>query len=216
MRFALLLLSLVSASALGADANTPHPHQGIVAPYEGVPPTPNLDAEDLAKLTAGEAVQKQFKGGSGGRGMAIQDIHAPVDVVWGRIMDYASYPEMVDNVKLCEVYAQSEERVKVRFILSAMMMNVEYFIDHSVDKDRGYMTWKLDYSRDSDLDDSVGMWVVQPIPERPGWTRVFYSVEVRLKGWLPGAIEDMIAKKGLTKATEWVKRESELKAGATQ
>ena len=42
---------------------------------------------------------------------------------------------------------------------------------------------------------------------------MYYSVEVRLRGWVPGAVENMVAKSGLTKATAWVKAESQMQAG---
>ena len=53
----------------------------------------------------------------------------------------------------------------------------------------------------------------EAIEGKPGWTRVFYSVEVKLRGWIPAAVENMIAKQGLPKATAWVKLESEKAAG---
>ena len=94
-----------------------------------------------------------------------------------------------------------------------MWMEIEYFIDHTYDANAGWLTWTLDYSRQSDLDDSVGYWRVEPVPGKDGWSRVYYSVDVRVKGWVPGPIETLITKKGLMKATEWLKRESEAKAG---
>jgi len=156
---------------------------------------------------------KQVQEGSGGRGIAIQDVHASPEVIWAKINDFPNYPGMVDNVKSCTVYEKTDDHIKVGFVISAVMMNVEYYIDHVYHPSEGYMTWTLDYLRESDLDDSVGFWRVEPIPNKPGWTRLFYSVEVRLKGWVPGIVEDMIAKKGLPKATGWVKRESEKAAG---
>lgn len=209
-----LLLLLIASPALAADATQPHPHQGVVEPYEGEPPVPELTADDKAKLAEGKAVLKQSKrGDDGGRGVAVQDVHAPPEVVWSKITDYPRYPDWVDGVYETEVYASDGDTIDVRFIIGAMMVRVEYFVHHVYQPDEGYMTWTLDYSRESDLDDSVGFWRVMPHPDQPGWSRVFYSVEVRLKGWVPGFIESMLAKNGLTQATAWVKRESEKAAG---
>jgi ribosome-associated toxin RatA of RatAB toxin-antitoxin module len=213
MKTLLIALFLATSQAHAASTDKPHPHQGIVEAYSGKPEKPTLSTEDLAKLAEGKSVMTQLKSGEGGRGMAIQDIHADPATIWSKITDYKSYPGMVDNVKECEVYSQEGDRIKARFILSAALISVEYYIDHVYKPDEGYMTWTLDYSRQSDLDDSVGMWVVEALPEKPGWSRVYYSVDVRLKGWIPGAIENIIAKQGLNKATEWVKRESEAAAG---
>jgi hypothetical protein len=71
------------------------------------------------------------------------------------------------------------------------------------------MTWTLDGTRENELAETVGFWRVGPAPGRPGFTRVFYSVEVIPEGWVPEAIEDYVTGRGLTKATAWVRRESE-------
>jgi hypothetical protein len=216
MRYFLMIscfFALISQTAFAADATVPHPHKGLIKSYSGAPDVPILLPEDLAKLNKGQAVMKQVKEDAGGRGIAIQDVHASPEQIWAKITDFANYPGMVENVKSCKVYEKTDQHIKVGFVISAVMMNVEYYIDHVFVPKEGFMTWTLDYNRESDLDDSVGFWRVEAIPNKPGWTRLFYSVEVRLKGWVPGIVEDMIAKKGLPKATGWVKRESEKAAG---
>jgi ribosome-associated toxin RatA of RatAB toxin-antitoxin module len=197
------------AASQAADPDKPHIHQGSLPSYQGAPPTVPLTAAELATLSGGGVVKRQIKYADGGRGVAVQDIHAPTEVVWDRILDYPAYPRMVDNVLECEVYQRSDERIKARFVIGAMLMSIEYYIDHRVNIEQGWETWTLDYSRESDLDDSVGFWRVEPVADRPGYTRVFYSVEVKPRGWIPGPIEDFITDAGLTKATAWVKRESE-------
>ena len=210
-----LLLPLLFLGALqAADPTKPHFHQGRLESYDGPPPTVELTAGELAALARGEPVKRQLKTGTGGRAVAVQDIHAPTDVVWGRILDYNAYPDMVDGVYECEIYERSGDHVKARFVIGALLMKLEYYIDHVVRIDEGWETWTLDYSRESELDDSVGFWRVHSVSDRPGYTRVFYSVEVYPKGWVPEPIEDFITERGLTKATAWVKRESEARAGA--
>ena len=212
----LVLVGLVASPAFAADATKPHPHQGVLAPYKGAPPMLELTNDDLAQLARGQTVRKQTKDedGTGGRGIAVQDVHATPEVIWSRIIDFPKYPDWVDGVHECEVYAKHDDHIKVRFIIGAIGVKVEYFIDHVYHPDQGWMTWTLDYSRESDLDDSVGFWRVVPLPDKPGWSRVFYSVDVKLRGWVPGFIQSMLTRRGLTQATEWVKRESEKAAAA--
>lgn len=205
---------LVVTAVQAANPDAPHAHQGVIAKYQGAPPVPDLTADDLVVLAKGEAVLKAVKDAEGaGRGIAVQDVHADPDTIWSRITAYDKYPEWVDGVYETEVYAKTADNYKVRFLIGAMMVKVEYFVDHEYRPTEGYMTWTLDYGRQSDLDDSVGFWRVMPIPDKPGWTRVYYSVQVKMSGWVPGWVEDMLAKNGLTKATSWVKRESEAAAG---
>ena len=52
--------------------------------------------------------------------------------------------------------------------LGVMGVSLEYFIDHTYAPRLGVLTWTLDYSRLSDLVDSVGYWCVVPHPSSPG------------------------------------------------
>lgn len=198
--------------AYAADANKPHPHQGLVKPFKVPPSEFQLTEQEKADLNAGKAVRKTLKGKAGGRGIAVMDVAASPDVVWSRISDYASYPKMVDNVTRADIYEKKGDHIKVHFILKGAGVSIEYFVDHTFRPKQGYMTWTLDYSRKSDLDDSVGFWRVSPHPTRPGHSRIFYSIDLRVGWWVPGFVEDMLAKDGLVKSTQWVKREAEAKA----
>lgn len=201
------------SQADAADATRPHPHQGVLKPYNGAPPRPTLTPDELAKLAEGKAVLKQEQtatgDGAGGRGIAIQDIHAEPATIWSRITDYAAYPRMVDNVKECAPYETVGDHVKVRFVIGAPLVSIEYYIDHVYRPADGWMTWRLDYSRQSDFDDTVGFWRVEALSEKPGWSRVYYSVDLKAAGWVPPPIEKAFATMGLNKATAWVKREAE-------
>ncbi len=202
-------LVLVLAAALAGDATLPHEHTGVVTAYKGAPAAVGLTASEIAKLEAGEVVLKQQQVGSGGRGIAVFDIAATPAKIWSKIVDYGNYPKMVDKVEECGNYKVSGSEIYTRFLLGVMGFDVEYFIHHTYRPDQGYLTWTLDYSRRSDLDDSVGYWRVTELSPSPTRSRLEYSVDIRFKGYIPGFVQDMIAKKGLTDAATWVKRESE-------
>ncbi|MFH1467083.1 MAG: SRPBCC family protein [Pseudomonadota bacterium] len=189
-------------------------HAGAtLTPYDGAPPVVPLTTEEQTRLAAGEAVKRQVRTADGGRGVAVVDVHAPVETVWDRILDFPAYPRMVDNVSLCEIYARRGDHIFVRFEIGALFMSIRYQIDHTLDRDAGWMTWTLDAAQENELAATVGFWRVEPVAGRPGWTRVAYSVEVVPSGWVPAPIEDYVTGRGLTKATAWVKRESEAAAG---
>lgn len=204
---------LVAVPALAADPTVPHEHQGVLTPYPTPPPLPELSAEDRAQLEGGEPVLKQVRvdltGGVGGRGVAVQDIHAEPGVVWDRITSFEKFPEWIDNVRVCENYEVDGDKVRTRFVVGASLLTGEYYIEHTLRPDEGWLTWTLDYRRNSDLDDSVGYYRLEPHPDKPGWTRLYYSVDFQVKQWVPQFVQDMVAKRGLKTATEWVKRESE-------
>jgi hypothetical protein len=205
--------TLLAAGVAGAASpDRPHPHQGIVPPFEGAPPEIALTPAQEAALARGEAVRTTVPGDAGGRGMAVQDVHAPADVIWGRIGAFADYPRMVDRVEECEVYFSEGDDVRVRFRVNVLGFDYVYYIRHTFRPDDGYVTWTLDYSRESDLDDSVGYWAVTPHPRKPGWSRLFYSIDMRTRAWMPGFVRTLIARRGVSDATEWVKREAEARA----
>ena len=210
----MMLCLILPAAAMAADATIPHEHQGILTPYTGTPPTLELSDKDLAKLEEGKPVMVPIQEAEGaGRGLAIQDIAASPAVVWSRIVSYEKYPDWVNYVGECETYEQTGDHIKVRFVLKGLGFKMEYFIDHVYRPAQGYMTWTLDYSRQSDVDDSVGYWFVEPHPTRDGWTRLYYSVELQVKGKVPGFIQEIATRRGLHEATQWVKREAEAISG---
>jgi hypothetical protein len=201
----LLLLTTLSTPAL----SEPHAHQGIAPKFVGKPDRTPLTEADEATLLRGESVLKQVKFDGGGRGIAVLDIQAPQDRVWSVITDYPNYPNRIEQMEEAEVYGRTADHIFVRFVLGAFLVEVEYYINHTYRPREGYLTWELDYSRKSDLDDSVGYWLVYPTPGREGFTRVEYSCDLRLSGWVPGIIEDLLANQGLTLSTNWVKRDAE-------
>lgn len=205
----LLATNLAVSPAAAADPSVPHEHQGIVKAYAGAPPPVPLSADDEAKLAAGSLVMKQAQTGNGGHAVAFQDIQATPERIWSRITNYAMYPKWVDGVVKCDVYKREGPYIWANFGLSVMGAGVEYYIKHTYRPDQGYLTWTLDYTRQSDLDDSVGYWRITPISASPPVTRLEYAVDVRFKGWIPGFMQDFIAKKGLTQAVAWVKKQSE-------
>jgi len=206
---ALLCGLLLAGEAAAANPDAPHPHQGVVRPFTGKPDMEAPDESQSLALARGEAILVTLEGESGGRGMAIQDIQASPETVWNRIAAFREYPEMVAHVSECEPYLEEGDDVRVRFVLKILAFRYEYYIRHDFQPERGYVTWTLDYSRESDLDDSVGYWAVEEHPDRPGHSRLFYSIDMRTRGWMPGFIRNMIARQGLEDATGWVKREAE-------
>jgi len=279
-----LLLTLVSlfllpALLLSASTDKPQGHTGIVKPFKPGPPGIKLKSGEIEKLRKGEAVKQQLSSGSGGRGLVIQDVHAPPEVVWGRIMDFPAYTRMVPRVSLCENYKMQEnymqglKEIYTRMRLTVMGFNVEYFIHHKYYPKMNTIVWTLDYNREvrsgvgyplylslsptlcihtcgyidrwvdkfiyrererdgererereigifgaglrhlrfinppiltflplslppslqSDLDDSVGYWHVipHPDPDREHWSRVYYSIDMRLKSWMPSFVKNVL------------------------
>lgn len=68
------------------------------------------------------------------------------------------------------------------------------------------MIFNLDYSRKSDIDDSIGYWYVEQ--RGPEECRVYYSCVTKLRTWVPGPVYSMLTKVALEQTTQWVGVES--------
>ena len=203
MSASFLLLSGLLAQA--ADPNSPHPHQGTIAPYPSPPVAVSLTAAQEATLMSGEPVYTQTDMGNQGRGIAVFLVDAPVEKVWSTINNYSAYPGWIDGVSKCEEYKVSGNHHYVEFVVAKMGMELQYYIDHTYGDN--WVTWRLDYSRHSDLDDSVGMWRLEPTAD--GRTRVEYSVDVGVDAWVPGFVRNYLTDQGIKQATQWVKKQAE-------
>merc|ERR1719375_2296644 len=92
------------------------------------------------------------------------------------------------------------------------MLKLEFFVRHFLYlQHHNSLTWTLDYSKESDFDDSMGYWYIVPHPDHPDEkTRLFYSVGVSMFDWVPKFVVDFMSSKALTDATAWVKKYSEI------
>jgi len=204
-------LSCLFAVTTGASDDLPHYHQGVLKPYALGPPQILLSQRDEGKLRSGRAVMQAMAADDDTRRMImVQDIKAPANVVLGRIMDFQNYDTMVSGVDSCVNYVSYTEAgvqtVKSTYEISAVHMKFKYFVEHTYDPEQRCMTFHLDYSRRSDLDDSVGYWYVEPDGRQA--CRVYYSCECKLRGWVPGPVLNVLQKEALKKATTWVNAES--------
>lgn len=204
LTFCWFLLSAVFA----ANPNAPHPHKGVATKFTN-PTKATLTTSEVNTLSQGKAVLKQVQEGSGGRGIAVFDVAATPAQVWQTITSFEKYPDWIGELSKCETYKRNGDEIFVDFVISTWGVTVEYYVQHQYKPDAGYMTWTLDYSRESDLGDSTGYWLVYPSPLDPSKTRVEYSVDLRIQGWVPGFIQTMLAESGVEDATKWVKREAE-------
>ncbi len=208
---AVAAITLVSSAALAGDPSKPHPHQGLLKPYSKRPPPLVLTDAERKTLDGGAPLMRQTPGENGGRALAVFRVSAPPDVVFATIGDYKNYPRFIPEVKKCEVYKRGPGTVDVAFTIKSFPVTIDYWIHHEVDAAARIVTWTLDYSKDSDLDDSVGFWRLTPIPTG---TQVEYSVDIALKGFVPGFIRSILVDNGLKQATQWVKVQSEKRAAA--
>ena len=210
----LLFAVIISLIVPFIDAEA-HPHQGKVTPFQHGDPKVKLDGKAITILKQGKPYQTQIQSGSSGRGMVVQDVKAPTNIVWDRILDYNNYAKMVPktidskNYKV-EKHRDGSQTIYTRMKIGMGPVRLTFYVKHDYQPKLNSMTWTLDYAKKSDFDDSCGYWFVIPHPDNPDeWTRVFYSVEVSMFDWVPQFVVNFMSSKALTDATGWVKKFSE-------
>ena len=204
----LVIISILLETAVAADPIAPHPHQGIITKF--IDPAPSiLSPDEQAALLSGQPVFQQTSHNNIDRGTAIFDVAAGQKTVWQVITSFQNYPEWIEEISETEIYMSESRYIYVDFTISVYMVDIQYFIKHDYQPEKGCMTWTLDYNRKSDLDDSAGYWLVYPSPADTGKTRVEYSVDLRIGPGIPDFIETILADKGIKNATKWVKKGAE-------
>ncbi|KAL1518681.1 hypothetical protein AB1Y20_002968 [Prymnesium parvum] len=214
---AVLLLPALAWAA--ANPNVPHIHNGIMDKYENVPPSKyGISVADvsLERLRSGRPVIKMISGKKGKRCVTIQDMNAPESVVWKVITDLPNYPKMVEGCEACDVYKTERKlgggRVDyARYQVGAMGFKIEYFMQHNFEPSKHCFTFHLDYTRLSDLSDTVGYWYVEALDD--GWCRVYYSTDSMLPGWIPGFAKDSLINLAAKRATGWVNKYCQITQG---
>lgn len=230
--FARVLLSVLTLLILGpnehrllilaSDPDVPHAHSGKQQPFPPGNPNVSLDRKALSTLASGKPFQTTIHvpGSTSGRGLVVQEIHAPPEVVWDRILDFDHYVDMVPRTVECKNYHVHKQKTTKRDPLEQTILTkfkiglplipkMTFYVKHLYFPALNSLTWTLDYSKKSDFDDSVGYWYVAPHPDRPGWSRVYYSVAVNMYDWVPKTVVNFMSTKALTDATGWVKKFSE-------
>ncbi len=155
---------------------------------------------------SGKPVYQQTRYNDIDRGTAIFDVAASQKTIWEVITSFQDYPEWIKEISATEIYISEERDILVDFTLSVYMVDVQYYIKHDYQPNKGTMTWTLDYNRQSDLDDSEGYWLVYPSPADTAKTRVEYSIHLRIGPTILSFIETILADKGIKNATNWEKR----------
>ena len=200
--------TLIVASTL-SFAEDKHPHGPMLAPIKSKPLPTKLTVDEEKKLASGESVMRQVENSDGGYGVAIQDIHAPVNIVWDTILAYDRYPDWVDNVANCTVYKKPSPGVLyVDMEISVMFVSSHLYTINTINKAEGYMSWILDRDRESSVKDTVGYWMLSPHPKEPSKTRVEYSSQMIVSG-VPDFIAKFLTRDSLRSGTVWVKEQAE-------
>jgi len=225
LHFMLLLLSMTTAVVESKkDRNQAHPHSGVLAPHQPGTFSVSISEKEEEQLEQGKSVMKQTLPSSSdmesgdappsGGVLCIQDVEAPVEAVWGQILNFNDYVSKVGALRSSQNYSVKQNKeddtanIKTKMVLSAFPgYSFESYYDHTYYPSKSSLTWTLDYEKTSDFDDVSGHWHVEGLGRKK--SRVFYACDVQMGGPIPKPLMNYIGKSALKQATSWVKRESE-------
>jgi len=210
------LVGLVSVNVVGvgaaraADANAPHPHQGVAARYRPRAPLALTSAE-RAKLAAGDVLEVPFSA-KDARPTLVFLVKASPATTWKVITDVRRLSTYVEEVKKVEILETSGTHLIAKLTMGQMGFSAEEFCDYDFRPEREG-TWHLDYTKRSDLDDSVGFWRVTA-GDSDDVAIVEYSADVRPMSWAPGFFAAIINDRALRAVPAWVRQYSAAAAKA--
>lgn len=152
-------------------------------------------------------------------GWIVQDINAPTEVVWDRILDYDHYKEMDPDTMESEIYKREViedgrmENIFVRMAAGRPFFKLAFFVQAQHIPEKNSLIWTLDRTQKSEIQDSYGCWHVIPHPDEPSTkSRVFFYHKLTLYSWIPSVLKNAINRSTVTGATRWLQRQCEGKA----
>jgi coenzyme Q-binding protein COQ10 len=133
-------------------------------------------------------------------------IHAPADVLFDVITDYASYPSFLSDVSSTRILEKTADGAVVEFGLN-LIKKVTYSLK-MVEARPNSVRWTLHES--SLMKSSVGGWTLEP--QADGSTKATYEVEVVPRGFVPGPVVNALTGRTLPATLEAFKTRAEARA----
>ena len=103
----------------------------------------------------------------------------PIEKMYQAIIDYKSYPQFVDGVKNVSVVSESADAPTIKYDIS-IIKEITYTLKMNHKKNQE-VSWSLVTGDMMKVNN--GRWTLKDLG---GKTEVTYSLEVELKGFLPG------------------------------
>lgn len=135
---------------------------------------------------------------------SVQEVAAPPEIVWALLLDFPRYPKFVGGIQSCVTYGKRRtltggKSICATYTAAVGMFKLRYFLEHNYEPLQHSMTWHLDYSRRSDIFDSVGYWYVES--KQGGGSRVYYTQDTLLPSWIPSGVRKTFTKVAMRAAT---------------
>jgi coenzyme Q-binding protein COQ10 len=130
-------------------------------------------------------------------------INAPMEKVFSLIINYEGYKDFIPEVRAVRVLERKENIATVQYEAD-VVKRIKYTLRHTA-QPPSKMTWSL--VEGEMMKDNTGGWLLEP--EGEGRTKVTYSVDITLGGFVPKAIVNALVDNSLPKLLENFKARAE-------
>lgn len=175
-----------------------------------------ISPETWRALERGEvAVEADPVDGAKGRKAEVARARAllphPASAVWGVLTAFESWPRFLPNLEKTEVLRREGNRVWLRNQISVLWVDVQTAPIYELYPRQGRITWRLDPTREQELERVEGAWQITPLGSRDGCL-VEYQALVDAGRGIPRFVEEMLTRRSLPDVLRNLRREVE---GAT-
>jgi ribosome-associated toxin RatA of RatAB toxin-antitoxin module len=169
--------------------------------------TPDLPADGIAKVESGgiyftSKTGKDAQGNVTGGGMAVGYFKANKDKIIDTILDYPQYPEFMPQVSAIEIIGSGDHQV-VKYTIKIFLFKITYHMKHTVDREAGVVRYMLDKTKENEIANSEGYWVIKPYKDG---NLVYYFADVDTGLKVPGKVQEYLTKSSLPKVVAAMKK----------
>ncbi len=171
-----------------------------------------MTQEQLERLEAGKVVlskkgSKDEKGNDRGRARAMILVEKPPQALWNCIRNYKEQPEYMPHLVKAEKYFEEGNRVGLQQTLKILYKKVTYHILQTFDHENKYMTWRIDTTRENDIENTEGSW--RFVEYGSGRTVAIYTVSVDSGMSIPGFLANFLLNRDVPKVVKALKERAE-------
>jgi len=171
-----------------------------------------LTPESIARLEEGDVIlfkkkAKDAEGRSRGQGRVAALVNRPYEQVWDHLWRSEDHPEFMPRLLEAEVYLDDGQTRGTREIVGLPFKKVQYHVLQTKDKEAGTLTWKLDRTKENDIRDTYGMWVLKPHGEDQ--CIAIYSGVVVSGMFIPKVLENLLMTYSLPDIVKALKKRAE-------
>ncbi len=175
-----------------------------------------LTPENTAKLVNGKVVltsryYEDERGKARTKGAALVIVDRAPKEVWKHLDKFENYPLFMPRMLSATPYFYEGNRIGVEFTLKVIFKTIRYNIMHTINKEQGTLVLDLDKSKENDIRQTKGEWLVKPYGE--GKSLVFHSVTIDTGMAIPTGIMDYLTKKDLPNIVLALKERVEAQEG---